>query len=153
MDWQRQYAGLRALLAGGARLANIVPGVTWHGEEIGRWLATQRRDFGRLNEEQQRRLTEFGAKPARSVRARTAAATTTSGRAAEAFHKGVQALTLYIEREGGGLPGRAHIELLPHGSGHRTGVWIVNQKQRRDRLDTGQLAALAALGVEWAQPS
>ncbi|MGW0394384.1 helicase associated domain-containing protein [Streptomyces sp. NPDC003042] len=155
MDWQRHYAGLRALLAGGARLANVVPGVTWHGEDIGRWTATQRRDFGRLSAEQQRRLAELGVKPARAVPARTAAATTaaasTSGRGAEAFHKGVRALTQYIERESGGLPGRAHVEHLPDGTAHRTGVWIVNQKQRRDRLDAAQLAALAALGVEWAQ--
>ncbi|MFB7983940.1 DEAD/DEAH box helicase [Streptomyces vinaceus] len=155
VDWQRQYAGLKALLDGGARLTAVVAGVTWHGEDIGRWLATQRRDFGRLNEEQQRRLGRLGVKPARTVRARTAAAkpgtTATSGRGAEAFHKGVQALTQYIEREGGGLPGRAHVELLPDGAEHRTGVWIVNQKQRRDRLDAEQLRALAALGVDWAQ--
>lgn len=157
VDWQRQYAGLRALLAGGARLAGIVPGVTWHGEDIGRWTATQRRDFRQLTEEQQRRLAELGVKPARVVRARKAAATagttTTAGRGAEAFQKGIQALSQYQEREGGGLPGRGHIELLPDGSEHRTGVWIVNQKQRRDRLDANQLAALAALGMDWAQPS
>ncbi|WP_331741601.1 helicase associated domain-containing protein [Streptomyces sp. NBC_01006] len=129
--------------------------MTWHGEDIGRWLATQRRDFRRLNEEQQRRLTELGVKPARAVRARTAAATagatSMSGRGAEAFQKGIQALTQYQEREGGDLPGRTHTELLPDGSEHRTGVWIANQKQRRDRLDTDQLTALAALGVPWAQ--
>ncbi|MFK0050614.1 Helicase associated domain protein [Streptomyces sp. NPDC090741] len=156
VDWQRHYAYLAQLLDEGARLAAIVPGVTRHGEDIGRWLSTQRRDFGRLSEEQQRRLAELGVKPARVVRARTASAepgtTTTSGRGAEAFQKGVQALAQYQEREGGGLPARAHIEVLPNGSEHRTGVWIVNQKQRRDRLDPGQLAALAALGVEWAQP-
>ncbi|KPI34155.1 helicase-associated protein [Actinobacteria bacterium OV450] len=155
VDWQRQYTGLKNLLDGGARLTAVVPGVTWHGEDIGRWLATQRRDFGRLTEEQQRRLAGLGVKPARVVRARTAAAergaTTASGRAAEAFQKGIQALTQYIEREGGGLPSRAHVEHLPDGSQHRTGVWIVNQKQRRDRLDTGQLAALGALGVNWAR--
>ncbi|GHE42492.1 hypothetical protein GCM10017778_27340 [Streptomyces vinaceus] len=56
-----------------------------------------------------------------------------------------------MEREGGGLPGRGHVERLLGGVEHRTGVWIVNQKQRRDRLGQDQLAALAALGVEWAQ--
>ncbi|MFD0374610.1 helicase associated domain-containing protein [Streptomyces sp. NPDC127112] len=76
--------------------------------------------------------------------------TTTSGRGAEAFHKGVQALAQYIQREGGGVPGRAHVEHLPDGTTHRPGVWLANQRQRRDRLDTGQLEALAALGVEWA---
>ncbi|MFF0219929.1 DEAD/DEAH box helicase [Streptomyces vinaceus] len=155
VDWQRHYTYLAQLLDDGARLAAIVPGVTRHGEDVGRWLATQRRDFRRLNEEQQRRLAVLGVKPARAVQARTAAAaagaTSTSRRAAEAFHKGVQALAQYLEREGGGLPGRGHVEVLPDGSEHRTGVWIVNQKQRRDRLNPAQLDALAALGVEWAR--
>ncbi|MFE2326664.1 hypothetical protein ACFXD5_22505 [Streptomyces sp. NPDC059385] len=60
------------------------------------------------------------------------------------------ALAQYLDREGGGLPGRAHIEQLPDGS-HRTGVWIANQKARRDRLDAAQLEALAALCIDWAQ--
>ncbi|MEV8536991.1 helicase associated domain-containing protein [Streptomyces sp. NPDC051211] len=97
-DWQRQYAGLEALLAGGGRLANIVPGVTWHGEDTGRWLATQRRDFGRLSEEQQRRLAELGVKPARAVRARTwpprpQRPPRRPGEARKPSTRGVQALT------------------------------------------------------------
>ncbi|MFE1789311.1 helicase [Streptomyces sp. NPDC059525] len=28
-------------------------------------------------------------------------------------------------------------------------MWLANARQRRDRLDAGQLAALADLGVEW----
>ncbi|MFI5985150.1 hypothetical protein ACIBEA_30315 [Streptomyces sp. NPDC051555] len=55
----------------------------------------------------------------------------------------------YVEREGGGLPGRQHVEHLP-GAVHRTGVWLANQRQRRDRLDAGQLRALAELGIDWA---
>ncbi|MFE6848952.1 helicase associated domain-containing protein [Streptomyces sp. NPDC057686] len=47
--------------------------MTLHGKDIGRWLATQRRDFRQLTEEQQRRLAELGVKPARAVRARTEA--------------------------------------------------------------------------------
>ncbi|MFD3537596.1 hypothetical protein [Streptomyces sp. NPDC058664] len=89
------------------------------------------------------------------VRARTPAATigttSRSGRGAEAFQKAVQVLAQYREREGGGLPGRAHVEQFPDGIEHRTGVWIVNQKQRRDRLHLDQLVALAHLGIGWAQ--
>ncbi|KJY25371.1 hypothetical protein VR44_32640 [Streptomyces katrae] len=128
--------------------------MTRHGEAIGRWLATQRRDWARLNTEQQTRLTKLGVTPARVVHARSAPAktstTTTSGRGAEAFHKGVQALAQYRAREGGGTPGRGHVERLPDGSEHRTGVWVANQRQRRDRLDPAQLEALSALGQEWA---
>ncbi|RSS40771.1 hypothetical protein EF912_32040 [Streptomyces sp. WAC07061] len=71
-------------------------------------------------------------------------------RGADAFDKGFQALTQYLEREGGGTPGRSHVERLPDGSEHRTGVWVANQRQRRDRLTAQQLEALAALGHEWA---
>ncbi|WP_327241081.1 hypothetical protein [Streptomyces sp. NBC_01320] len=44
-----------------------------------------------------------------------------------------------------------HVEHLPDGTEHRTGIWITNQKARRDRLDTGQLRALAELGIDWAR--
>ncbi|MFE2246645.1 hypothetical protein [Streptomyces lavendulae] len=56
-----------------------------------------------------------------------------------------------LAREGGGLPARAHVEHLPDGSEHRTGLWIANQRQRRDRLDAAQLEALAELGIDWAR--
>ncbi|MEV7616572.1 helicase associated domain-containing protein [Streptomyces sp. NPDC089799] len=161
VDWQRHYAYLTQLLAEGARLTAITAitaRVTRHGEDIGRWLAAQRRDFDQLTPGQQGRLTALGV--TKAVRARTAAAktstATTAGRGAAAFHTGVQALTQWVEREGegAGMPGRGHVEQLPDGGGeHRTGVWIVNQKQRRDRLDAGQLAQLADLGVEWAGSS
>ncbi|WP_392893125.1 helicase associated domain-containing protein [Streptomyces sp. LN699] len=64
VDSQWHYAYLAQLLAGGARLADVGPGVTLHGEDVGRWLATQRRDLGKLNEEQRRRLRELGVKKA-----------------------------------------------------------------------------------------
>ncbi|WP_094102750.1 hypothetical protein [Streptomyces phaeoluteigriseus] len=62
----------------------------------------------------------------------------------------MQALAQYIEREGG-LPRRAVVERLPDGSEHRTGIWIGNQRARRDRLHAEQLASFADLGVEWAR--
>lgn len=154
VDWQRHYAYLTQLLAEGVRLTSITTGMTRHGEDVGRWLATQRRDWNRLNEEQQTRLGKLGVAPARVVRARSTASKTDtagrSGRGPAAFQTGIQALAQYVEREGGGLPGRQHIEHLP-GTVHRTGVWLANQRQRRDRLDAGQLRALAELGVDWAR--
>ncbi|MFJ6761104.1 Helicase associated domain protein [Streptomyces sp. NPDC091273] len=155
VDWQRHYAYLAQLLAEGAQPAAIMPGVTRHGDDIGRWTTTQRRNWDRLNEEQQRRLGALGvgpqkAPPARKTAAKTATATgPRSG--GEAFQKGLQALQQYIAREGA-LPGRAVVERLPDGTEHRTGIWISNQKARRDRLDPAQLAALADLGIDWAAP-
>ncbi|MFE9804607.1 hypothetical protein ACFYP6_38310 [Streptomyces goshikiensis] len=64
---------------------------------------------------------------------------------------GVQALQQDLEREGGGMPGRARAERLPDGGEHRTGIWIADQKQRRERLGFEQRAALAELGLGWAR--
>lgn len=153
VDWQRHYAYLTQLLASGTRPADVAPGVTLNGEDVGRWLATQRRDWARLNEEQQVRLGELGVKKA--VRARTAPAKTGTtagpGASGTAFHKGVTALAQYVGREGR-LPGRGVVQVLSDGSEHRTGIWLGNMKARRNRLDQAQLAALAHLGVGWAAP-
>ncbi|MEU9421118.1 helicase associated domain-containing protein, partial [Streptomyces sp. NPDC048272] len=151
VDWQRHYAYLAQLLAGGARLDDVVPGVTLHGEDVGRWLATQQRDFSKLNAEQQRRLAELGVKKAVRARKTPAKAAVASGPSTDggAFQKGLEALAQYIAREGR-LPGRAHVEQLPDGE-HHTGIWISNQKQRRDKLNPTQLTALAQLGIHWAR--
>ncbi|MFD9453377.1 Helicase associated domain protein [Streptomyces sp. NPDC059985] len=150
VDWQRHHTYLRQALAAGARLDDIVPGVTRHGDDIGRWLATQRRDWNRLTGEQRRRLGELGVRAAvRARRTPSKPAAAAPGRAA--FRKGLEALGQYVRREGGGVPVRAHVERLPDGGEHRTGVWLMNQKTRRDRLSADQLAALAELGVRWAE--
>ncbi|MFF4323713.1 hypothetical protein [Streptomyces sp. NPDC001568] len=61
----------------------------------------------------------------------------------------MEALAQYVTREGR-PPGRGVVEVLPDGTEHRTGIWIGNQKARRDKLDAEQLAALTALGIDWA---
>ncbi|MER5417716.1 DEAD/DEAH box helicase [Streptomyces virginiae] len=151
VDWQRHYAYLAQLLADGARPAAIVPGVTRHGEDVGRWLTAQQRAWDRLNTEQQRRLGALGVKKAPPARKAAAKTTTASGPQAggTAFQKGLQALAQYVAREGG-MPGRGAVEELADGP-HRVGIWIGNQKTRRNRLDQAQLTALAELGADWAR--
>ncbi|MGW7193702.1 Helicase associated domain protein, partial [Streptomyces sp. NPDC054838] len=138
----------------GARLNDVVPGITLHGDDVGRWLTTQQRDWDRLNQEQQRRLGKLGVKPQKARRARKAparaAVASGPGTGGGAFQKGLQALTQYIAREGR-LPGRGVVQALPDGTEHRTGIWVMNQQQRRDRLDAEQLASLAELGIHWAR--
>ncbi|MFK0237839.1 helicase associated domain-containing protein [Streptomyces vinaceus] len=217
VDWQRQYAYLTQLLAEGTRPTAIVPGVTRHGEDIGRWLATQRRDWARLNAEQQARLTALGVTPARAVRARQAPAKTSTANHVRAGRSSLPARCPgpRAERRAGrqrttrppahrtpprdGPPHReygsptknnATTDSTPRNRGHspnstssgrgqlceiprsrdpatrsrgpartprtpgrctlRVGIWCANQKQRRNRLNPGQLAALAELGVDWA---
>ncbi|MFI5868217.1 helicase associated domain-containing protein [Streptomyces sp. NPDC051546] len=65
VDWQRHLV----YLAEGARLTAIVPGATRHGNDIGRWLDSQRRGWRGLGDEQRERLGGLGVKgPARLAR-------------------------------------------------------------------------------------
>ncbi|MEU6895874.1 Helicase associated domain protein [Streptomyces sp. NPDC046557] len=153
VDWQRHYTYLTQLLAEGARLTDIAPGVTRHGQDIGHWLTTQQHDWNQLNQEQRKRLAELGVKKPVQARKAPAKAAATSGPGAggRAFQKGLDALAQYIQREGTTTVPRTHTETLPDGTTHRTGIWIMNQKTRRDRLHPDQLRALTELGIHWAQ--
>ncbi|MEV7239601.1 helicase associated domain-containing protein [Streptomyces sp. NPDC051020] len=154
VDWQRHYVGLGALLKAGARLDEIVPGMTHRGNDIGRWLARQTRDWARLNPEQQHRLGKAGMKPAaraQKTSARTSVKAAGVGEGSDPFTRGITALQQYIQREEKTMVGRQHVEDLPDGTSVRLGVWLSNHKSRRDRLSDQQLAQLADLGLAWAQ--
>ncbi|MFE1877522.1 Helicase associated domain protein [Streptomyces sp. NPDC059496] len=156
VDWQRHYAYLTQLLAEGARLTAIVPGVTRHGDDVGRWLASQRRNWDRLNEEQQHRLGELGVKKAvRACKAAAKTATVAGPRTGgEAFQKGLKALQQYMARTGSVTVPRGHLEAVDiDGAEHavKLGIWVTNTKSRRAKLDQTQLDALADLGVDWAR--
>ncbi|WP_442812649.1 hypothetical protein [Streptomyces sp. NBC_01210] len=45
---------------------------------------------------------------------------------------------------------RAHVERLEDGTEVKLGVFLSNTKTRRAKLTSDKLAALAALGLEWA---
>ncbi|MET9967090.1 Helicase associated domain protein [Streptomyces sp. NPDC006356] len=159
LDWQRHYRILADLAADephGA-LPEIQPGVTFEGDDLGRWLQRQANFWVELSEEQQERLSRLGVRPAE--RPASVPATKngkTSGKASAAFQRGVTALAQWIEREGAGRPvPRAHSEEIVVDDGAepvtvKLGVWISNTKARRDKLTQEQRAALAELGVEWA---
>ncbi|MFF8265187.1 helicase associated domain-containing protein [Streptomyces virginiae] len=155
VDWQRHYTYLTQLLADDARLTAVVPGVTRHGEDVGRWLTTQRRDWDRLSKEQQRRLAEHGVKPQKVARAGKTAANTAPATGARkggaAFQKGLQALQQYIQREGTAarIP-RSHVEVVPYDGKDaevRLGVWRSNMRSRQAALSLHQRKHLADLGL------
>ncbi|MFI6730116.1 Helicase associated domain protein [Streptomyces sp. R-74717] len=153
VDWQRHWAGLTALLTAGGKLEEITPGVTYRGDDIGRWTTRQARDWTRLNPEQQHRLNELDVKPAaRPQKAPARSGTETrAAKSSDAFTRGITALRQYIAREGKHVVGRGHVEELPDGTTVKLGVFLSNQKSRRDRLTDHQLAQLAELGLAWAQ--
>ncbi|WP_406500774.1 Helicase associated domain protein [Streptomyces sp. NBC_00846] len=108
--------------------------------------------------EQRERLSALGIKAAEAPSPAPAAARATKGpsKAQAAFQRGLAALTQWVEREGADRPvPRGHSEeIAVDGEAEpvavKLGVWISNTKSRTDRLDADQLAALAALGMDWA---
>ncbi|MGW0366875.1 Helicase associated domain protein [Streptomyces sp. NPDC002990] len=162
LDWQRHYRVLADLAEDepGGILPEIQPGVLMDGDDIGRWLQrqTQPTTWVQLSSEQQERLSKLGVQPDQPpAPAPTAGRTTKSpSKAQQAFQRGLEALTQWVEREGADRPvPRAHSEeVAVDGEAEpvvvKLGVWVSNTKTRRHKLAQEQQAALAALGVPWA---
>lgn len=155
LDWQRHYRVLADLAVDepGGRLPEIQPGVTYEGDDLGRWLQRQANSWAQLTTEQQERLSALGVQPAQ--RPAPIPAAKGGGKTSAAFHRGVQALAQYIAREGHHRIPRTHAEQIAvKGQAEpavvKLGVWISNTKTRRDKLTEPQRATLTELGVEWA---
>ncbi|WP_228183963.1 DEAD/DEAH box helicase [Streptomyces anulatus] len=140
VDWQRHYAATRILLGEEQGPADILPGVTVNGCDVGTWTTKQTDPavWDTLLPEQRERLTALGLAPR-----------VTPAAPSGAFERGIIALTQYAAREGRVVVPRAHVEETPHGP-VRLGTWISNTRSRREKLSTVQREQLAALGVDWA---
>ncbi|MGW7757082.1 Helicase associated domain protein [Streptomyces violaceusniger] len=161
-DWQRHHKVLADLAAdeNGGVLPDIQPGVTFDGDDIGRWLQRQKNPgtWAQLSTEQQERLTALGVEPAQAPPPAPASSRTAKrpSKAQQAFQRGLTALTQWVEREGAHRPvPRAHgEEITVKGEAEpvvvKLGVWVSNTKSRRDRLTQEQLVALRELGIAWA---
>jgi hypothetical protein len=162
LNWQRHYRILADLVDVDGHLPDIAPGVLFEGDDIGRWLERQKNPgtWAQLSTEQQERLSKLGVQPTEVLPPAQAAARPGKGpsKAQQAFQRGLAALAQWVEREGADRPvPRGHgEEIAVDGEAEpvvvKLGVWISNTKSRRDRLDADQLAALAALGMDWARP-
>ncbi|WP_234433882.1 DEAD/DEAH box helicase [Streptomyces rimosus] len=160
LDWQRHYRVLADLVDadGPTVLTEIQPGVTFDGDDLGRWLTREREasNWTQLSAEQQERLTKLGVKPVQPP-SPAPAATRAKGpsKAQQAFQRGLTALRQWVEREGDRPVPRGHSEEItvedqPEPVPVKLGVWLSNTKTRRDKLTAEQRAALAALGMGWA---
>ncbi|MCX4482010.1 Helicase associated domain protein [Streptomyces cellulosae] len=158
LDWQRHYRVLADLVDADGQLPEIQPGVLFEGDDIGRWLERQKNPgtWAQLLPEQQERLSKLGVQPAEAPSPAPAATRATTGKAQQAFQRGLAALAQWVEREGAHRPvPRSHSEeIVVDGEAEpvvvRLGVWVSNTKSRRDRLAQEQLDALRELGMEWA---
>ncbi|MFD4125240.1 Helicase associated domain protein [Streptomyces globisporus] len=148
VEWQRHYAALRELVRDEDQ-ANVLPGVTVHGMDVGKWLARQRQHdvWTGLVDGQRELLEAIGVTPLPLEEAPAKAPTAAVG----AFARGVAALAQYKTREGSVTVPRGHVEQLEDGTEVKLGVWIMNQKSRRAKLTTDKLKQLANLGVDWAR--
>ncbi|MFF8961047.1 Helicase associated domain protein [Streptomyces sp. NPDC014894] len=147
-EWQRHCAALRELMADEEDQSEVLPGFTVHGMDIGKWLAKQRQHtvWTELMGGQRELLEAVGIVPLPPEPEPAQAPKT----ALSAFEKGVAALAQYKTRTGSVKPPRAHVEVLEDGSEVKLGVFLSNSKSRRAKLTADKLAALAALGLEWA---
>ncbi|WP_432182871.1 Helicase associated domain protein [Streptomyces sp. NBC_00063] len=159
LNWQRHYRVLADLAVDepGGCLPDIQTGVLFEGDDLGRWIKRQARDWVQLTEEQRERLTALGVQPLEAPSPAPAAkAATGPGKTAAAFQRGVAALAQWAEREGTHRPvPRGHAEeITVDGQAEpmvvKLGVWISNTKARRDKLTQPQRDALRELGMEWA---
>ncbi|MFD3663124.1 Helicase associated domain protein [Streptomyces sp. NPDC058659] len=153
-DWQRHYAVVREMLAEETILGYIEPGVTVHGMDIGKWLARQRKPevWAALTDGQRERLEAFGIVP-HAPEPEAPASAEPSTTPVGAFERGVAALAQYKTRTGSVTVPRGHEERIVIGGQEHTvrlGVFLSNSKSRRAKLTADKLAALAALGLQWA---
>ncbi|MFD4977496.1 helicase associated domain-containing protein [Streptomyces sp. NPDC058424] len=150
--WQRHFAALRELVRDEEGPAEVLPGFTVHGMDVGKWLAKQRKPevWAALADGQRERLEAVDVAPLAPEPETPAKPSTAT---VSAFERGVAALTQYKARTGSVTVPRSHVETVAiDGQEHavKLGVFLSNTKTRRAKLTADRLQALAALGLEWA---
>lgn len=93
-EWQRHYAALRELVRDEEGPAEVLPGFTVHGMDVGKWLARQRQPevWEALADGQRERLEAVGVAPlAAPAPVEQAATTEPSTAPVSAFERGVVA--------------------------------------------------------------
>lgn len=91
-EWQRHYAALRELLRDEEGPAQVLPGFTVHGIDVGKWLARQRTPqvWQALTDGQRERLEAVGVVPVALPEPHAPAKPSTAP--LSAFERGIAAL-------------------------------------------------------------
>ncbi|WP_369199389.1 Helicase associated domain protein [Streptomyces sp. PU-14G] len=150
LTWQRHYAKARWLLTQGATLAELQPGVSLGGDDIGTWLAEQPAAWHALTEDQQQRLAELGVRPADTT-ALSAAPAVPAG--ATRWEINLAAARQFKAREGHLRVPRAHTETVTDTDGRtheiRLGVFRSNTRThlKKQKLTPDQMREATGLGL------
>ena len=149
VNWQRHYAALREPVRDEGQ-ADVLPGVTIHGMDVGRFVAKNRQHavWQELMEGQRELLEAIGVAPLPPEQETSTKAPKT---ASEPSSGVLRPWAQYKDRTGSvGPVSRSHVKVLPDGTEVKLGAFLSNTKSRRGKLTADKLQALADLGLEWA---
>ncbi|MFE1781659.1 Helicase associated domain protein [Streptomyces sp. NPDC059506] len=152
VNWQRAFVLVRRWREAGGDLAELAPGQTVGGEDLGRWIRAQRTGWDKLAAAQQWMLEHvLGLAPDSEEKQgprRTSHA--------DKFAINLAAAHQYHAREGHLRVPRKHVEVLDGARAAggeeqvvKLGVWVSNQRSRRAKLPAERAAALDELGMQW----
>ncbi|MFE0880169.1 Helicase associated domain protein [Streptomyces smyrnaeus] len=149
LAWQRHYAKARWLLDQGATLAELQPGVSLGGDDIGSWLTEQPATWHTLTEGQQKRLAELGIRPSTKEHVTTPAVPAGASR----WEINLAAARQFKAREGHLRVPRPHTETVTDTEGHqhhiRLGVFRSNTRthHRQHKLTPDQTRQALEIGL------
>ncbi|WP_405763813.1 Helicase associated domain protein [Actinacidiphila glaucinigra] len=148
--WQRCFHLARTYRTAGGALPDRDGQLVIQGEDIGRWVHTQRTQWDTLSTVQQWLLTEILGITASVPEERTPALGTAKPKRtrAQIWAANLAAARQYAEREGHLDVPRSHVETID-GTAQTLGIFIANQRARQANLAPERVAELDALGIRW----
>ncbi len=154
VEWQRAFHLTRQHLNEGGALPTEPGQVVRQGEDLGRWVRTQRLGFDKLTSVQQWMLEHvLGIEPAAEDEKPRPRRTQ-----ADKWALNYAAAQQFYEREGHLRVPRKHVETIVvgiDGEGQeepelRLGAWVGNQRSRAATLSPERVEQLSAIGMRWA---
>ncbi len=159
IDWQRCFHLVRQHLEAGRPVPTEPGAVVHQGEDLGRWVRTQRLGFDKLTSAQQWLLEHIlGIHPAGedenpAPRMSQADKWAMHYKAAKQFYEREGHLRVprkHIEQITGGEDGGRHGEKAEAEEHHlRLGAWVGNQRSRAASLAPERVEQLSAIGMRW----
>jgi superfamily II DNA or RNA helicase len=149
VEWQRAFHLVRLHLDAGGVLPTEPGDVMHQGQDLGRWVRTQRLGFDKLTAVQQWMCEQvLGITPATEDEKPKPRRTQ-----ADKWAANLAAAKQFYEREGHLIVPRKHVETVLSDEGwelqFRLGAWISNQRSRAATLSPERVEELSAIGMRW----